>query len=107
MDYQGQRNAERLGQATIVLGFFIGTVYGWARQNLLLALYGWLIGLALSFVLCVPAWPWFRRHPIKWLPNRVEESESESESESDSEEQEEKRAERSSSKTFLLPKKVK
>lgn len=76
MDYQGQRDAERISQIIIVLGFVLGTGYGWWVQSLLFALYGWLAGLAVAFLVCVPSWPHFRRHPIKWLPDPTPDSDS-------------------------------
>lgn len=60
-------------------GFVIGTAYGWATQSLECALYGWLGGLALATIICVPPWPFYRRHPVSWLP--VEESERDSDDE--------------------------
>lgn len=39
-------------------------------QSLLHALYGWCAGLGIALILCVPPWPLFCRHPIKWLPKK-------------------------------------
>lgn len=41
-------------------------------------------------LICVPAWPCFRRHPIKWLPVE-EEPESGSEAESSEEMEDDKK----------------
>lgn len=78
--------AERVGQVLIAAGFTLGTIYGWFTQSLLFALYGWVGGLALALILCVPPWPFFRLHPIKWLPLAQEEEEEEEESEESEEE---------------------
>lgn len=37
-------------------------------QDIKRALYIGLGGTALTFALVVPPWPFFKRHPVKWLP---------------------------------------
>lgn len=44
--------------------FFVG----YFLQDIKLALYVGLAGTAALFVLVVPPWPFFNRHPVKWLP---------------------------------------
>lgn len=46
------RDAERLGQVLIVLGFLIGTIVGFIQQSLFVAAIGWLAGAALTIVVC-------------------------------------------------------
>jgi signal peptidase complex subunit 1 len=41
---------------------------GYFLQDIKLAVYVGLIGTAAVFVLAVPPWPFFNRHPVKWLP---------------------------------------
>lgn len=67
-----------MGQGLVIAGFVLGTIYGWIVQSLEWAVYGWLAGLALAMILCVPPWPWYRRHPIEWLPSKEEEVENSS-----------------------------
>lgn len=45
----------------------IAFIVGYILQDIKLALYIALGGSALVFVLVVPAWPFFNRHPVKWL----------------------------------------
>lgn len=41
---------------------------GYLLQDIKLALYIALGGSALVFIAVVPAWPFFNRNPVKWLP---------------------------------------
>lgn len=47
-----------------VVAFVVGCVL----QNIHLTLYTGLVGTALTFLVVVPPWPFFNRHPVKWLP---------------------------------------
>lgn len=42
-----------------IIGFFL--------QDIKLALYIGLAGTALTFLVVVPPWPFFNRHPVAWL----------------------------------------
>lgn len=46
----------------------ISFLVGFFLQDIKLALYIGLGGTALTFLLIVPPWPFFNRHPVKWLP---------------------------------------
>jgi hypothetical protein len=39
-------------------------------QSLPAAVIGWAIGVALTILVCVPPWPVYSKHPIKWRPAR-------------------------------------
>jgi signal peptidase complex subunit 1 len=41
---------------------------GYVKQDIVLAIYVGLVGTALTFLVVVPAWPFFKRNPVKWLP---------------------------------------
>lgn len=69
-DFYGQRLAERIGQALLVSGFALGTIVGFVKQSLPIAVIGWAIGVALTILICVPPWPMYSKHPIKWRPAR-------------------------------------
>ena len=45
----------------------VAWVVGFVQQNFLSTFYGWLVGVCISVVLCVPDWPLFNRHPVSWL----------------------------------------
>lgn len=45
------------------ISFFVGFV----SQDIKLALYIGLAGTALTFLVVVPPWPFFKQHPVQWL----------------------------------------
>ncbi|KAH6624956.1 microsomal signal peptidase 12 kDa subunit-domain-containing protein [Chaetomium sp. MPI-SDFR-AT-0129] len=61
IDFEGQKLVELLVNAVAFLvGYFL--------QDIKLAVYIGLIGTAAVFLLAVPPWPFYNRHPVKWLP---------------------------------------
>uniref|UniRef100_A0A803P708 Signal peptidase complex subunit 1 n=1 Tax=Cannabis sativa TaxID=3483 RepID=A0A803P708_CANSA len=67
MDWQGQKLAEQLMQilllASAVVGFGAGYVMG-SFQMMILIYAG---GVVLTTLVTIPNWPFFNRHPLKWL----------------------------------------
>ncbi|CAN0473662.1 unnamed protein product, partial [Discosporangium mesarthrocarpum] len=45
----------------------IGWVVGFIYADFQLTVIGWAVGVVLSLILVVPDWPYFNRHPTKWL----------------------------------------
>ncbi|XP_027190372.1 signal peptidase complex subunit 1-like [Cicer arietinum] len=73
MDWQGQNLAENLMQfmllAFAVIAF--GTGYLIASLNTMILIYAG--GVVLTTLVTVPNWPFYNRHPLKWLdPSEVE-----------------------------------
>lgn len=68
IDFEGQKLAEFLATALLAIAGAIAFIVGYIKQDIRLALYIGLGGTALTFLLVVPPWPFFNRHPIKWLP---------------------------------------
>jgi signal peptidase complex subunit 1 len=68
IDFEGQKLAELLATALLATVGAISFLVGFFLQDIKLALYIGLGGTALTFLLIVPPWPFFNRHPIKWLP---------------------------------------
>ncbi|EPE29914.1 hypothetical protein GLAREA_01074 [Glarea lozoyensis ATCC 20868] len=68
IDFEGQRFAEFLATALLSLFGVIAFVAGHIKQDIKLALVTGLLGTAFTMALVVPPWPFFNRHPIKWLP---------------------------------------
>jgi signal peptidase complex subunit 1 len=68
IDFEGQRLAELLATALLATVGGIVFIVGFFLQDIKLALYIGLAGTALTFVLIVPPWPFFKRNPVKWLP---------------------------------------
>jgi signal peptidase complex subunit 1 len=46
----------------------ISFLVGFFLQNITLALKVGLAGTALTFLVVVPPWTFFNKHPVKWLP---------------------------------------
>jgi signal peptidase complex subunit 1 len=46
----------------------VAFIVGYALQDIKLALFITLGGTALTFFIVVPAWPFYNKHPLKWLP---------------------------------------
>ena len=68
MDLVGQHNAERLYMiillAVAVPAYLLGWYYG--SMRLMLVVYG--AGAVAAVALAVPDWPFWNRHPLRWLP---------------------------------------
>ncbi|KAI6091780.1 SPC12-domain-containing protein [Hypoxylon rubiginosum] len=68
IDFEGQKLAELLATAVLAIVGGISFLVGFLLQDIALALKIGLGGTALAFLLIVPPWPFFNRHPVKWLP---------------------------------------
>ncbi|TVY87401.1 Signal peptidase complex subunit [Lachnellula willkommii] len=67
-DFEGQKLAELLATILLAAVGVISFVVGFLGQDIKLALYIGLGGTALTLALIVPPWPFFNRHPVRWLP---------------------------------------
>lgn len=71
MDFQGQRNAERLLMVILVIVAAISFVAGYSQGSFQLMVQINAAGLALTALLVLPSWPFlWNRHPLKFLPPR-------------------------------------
>jgi len=68
IDFEGQRFAEFLATALLAIVGAIAFITGYLHQDIKQALLIGLGGTAVTFLLVVPPWPLFNRHPVKWLP---------------------------------------
>ncbi|KAK4242624.1 microsomal signal peptidase 12 kDa subunit-domain-containing protein [Achaetomium macrosporum] len=68
IDFEGQKLAELLVNVALTVVGVVAYFVGYFLQDIKLALYIALAGTAAVFVLVVPPWPFFNRHPVKWLP---------------------------------------
>mmetsp|Transcript_8774 Transcript_8774/g.12835 ORF Transcript_8774/g.12835 Transcript_8774/m.12835 type:complete len:80 (-) Transcript_8774:237-476(-) len=67
MDYEGQKLSEIIFYIVICTCGGIGWIYGYFQQDFTFCFYAWAVGVAISVILCVPDWPFYNRHPVKWL----------------------------------------
>ncbi|OTA60225.1 microsomal signal peptidase 12kDa subunit [Hypoxylon sp. EC38] len=68
IDFEGQKLAELLATAALAIAGAVSFLVGFILQDITLALKIGLAGTALTFLLVVPPWPFFNKHPVKWLP---------------------------------------
>lgn len=68
MDLQGQRLCERIYTVIIIVFAIVAFLAGYLLQSftVMLAVFG--CGVGAAAVACLPDWPMYNRHPIKWLP---------------------------------------
>jgi len=67
IDFDGQRLAERLSTAILVLASVLALIAGFLQQDIYLTMWIGLAGTALAMLLVVPAWPVFNQNPQPWL----------------------------------------
>ncbi|KAK5631896.1 hypothetical protein RRF57_007610 [Xylaria bambusicola] len=68
IDFQGQKLADILATVLLSIVGAISFLAGFFLQDIALALKIGLGGTALTFLVIVPPWPFFNRHPVNWLP---------------------------------------
>ncbi|KAF9142035.1 hypothetical protein BGX30_003548 [Mortierella sp. GBA39] len=70
IDFQGQHLAEQVTQGVIsffgVFAFLVGLI----AQDIRLSMYIFAAGVVVAAFAVIPAWPYLRKNPIKWLPSR-------------------------------------
>ncbi|KAF7038504.1 hypothetical protein CFC21_048677 [Triticum aestivum] len=67
MDWQGQKSAEMLMQVLLVASAVAAFLVGYAMADFQLMLLVYAGGVVLTTLVTVPNWPFFNRHPLKWL----------------------------------------
>lgn len=68
MDFEGQKRAEALLMRLLIAFAVIGFIVGYLTGSFANMAYINAAGLALTVLLVVPDWPFFRKHPLNWLP---------------------------------------
>ncbi|KAF9302126.1 hypothetical protein BGZ74_005772 [Mortierella antarctica] len=70
IDFQGQNKAEQITQGVISAFGVIAFLVGLTLQDIRLSMYIFVAGIAVTFLLVVPAWPYLNKNPVNWLPSR-------------------------------------
>ncbi|KAF2155211.1 microsomal signal peptidase 12kDa subunit [Myriangium duriaei CBS 260.36] len=70
IDFEGQRLAEGLSTYLLSIVGVLCFLVGYVTNNITYTLWVGLGGTALTFVVIVPPWPFFNKHPVQWLPAR-------------------------------------
>lgn len=55
-------------QEGLVAGAFIAFVLGWWTQNMQLCMLTFLASVLLVAIVTVPAWGFYKKHEVEWLP---------------------------------------
>ncbi|KAF0316288.1 Signal peptidase complex subunit 1 [Colletotrichum sp. SAR11_59] len=67
IDFEGQKLADLLATLVLSASGALAFLVGFFLQDIKLAVYIGLAGTALTFLLVVPPWPFYKQHPVKWL----------------------------------------
>ena len=67
MDFEGQILSERIYRIILVTFTIIAMIVSYMTQKLCHGVYILLFGLFLSLLICLPSWPMYNRHQLKWL----------------------------------------
>ncbi|KAK0621285.1 microsomal signal peptidase 12 kDa subunit-domain-containing protein [Bombardia bombarda] len=68
IDFEGQKLAELIANVALSVVGAIAFLVGYLLQDIKLAVLIGLGGTALTFLVAIPAWPFYNRNPVKWLP---------------------------------------
>ncbi|KAM2334185.1 hypothetical protein ACFXTH_011767 [Malus domestica] len=73
MDWQGQKLAEQLMQILLLVFAVVGFATGYITGSFQMMTLTYAGGVVLTTLVTVPNWPFFNRHPLKWLdPSEAE-----------------------------------
>ncbi|KAF8040887.1 hypothetical protein BT93_B2952 [Corymbia citriodora subsp. variegata] len=67
MDWQGQKLAEQLMQTMLVAFAVVAFATGYTIGSFQMMILIYAGGVVLTTLVTVPNWPFFNRHPLKWL----------------------------------------
>ena len=77
MDFEGQILAEKLYRIILVVFTIIAMIVSYSTQKLCHGVYILSFGLLLTLLLCLPSWPMYNKHQLKWLKYVPQEKEKE------------------------------
>ncbi|XP_020214028.1 probable signal peptidase complex subunit 1 [Cajanus cajan] len=73
MDWQGQKIAEQIMQIMLLAFSVIAFATGYIMSSFQMMILIYAAGVVLATLVTVPNWPFFNRHPLKWLdPSELE-----------------------------------
>ncbi|KAJ1644398.1 hypothetical protein J3B02_001292 [Coemansia erecta] len=71
IDFQGQDLAGSLATALLALSATVSLGVGFLQKTLSMTFYVYAIGVLLTYLVVLPAWPFFKRNQVNWLPRRT------------------------------------
>ena len=72
MDFAGQKVVEHLNFYILVASAFLAFVVGYVSGSFSLLVKIYAFGLLLDAAFVVPNWPWLNKHPLEWLPPKID-----------------------------------
>ncbi|KAI9371108.1 microsomal signal peptidase 12 kDa subunit-domain-containing protein [Aspergillus egyptiacus] len=66
-DFHGQRVTEVLSTALLIISGVVAFFVGYIFQDIYLTLWTGLAGTLLTALVVIPPWPFYNKHPEKWL----------------------------------------
>ncbi|KAH8548490.1 putative signal peptidase-like protein 12 kDa [Umbelopsis sp. PMI_123] len=72
IDFEGQRLAELISQVILTISAIIGFLYGYVQQSLEATVLIFGVGFAITLLVTLPPWPFYNRHPVKWVSTQDE-----------------------------------
>ncbi|KAL8286814.1 hypothetical protein RQP46_004342 [Phenoliferia psychrophenolica] len=69
IDFAGQEQAEKLARSILWSFAGIGFIAGFFAQSLTVTFVIFSLGIVLTLLLILPAYPAYNSHPVKWLPS--------------------------------------
>ncbi|KAL2823985.1 microsomal signal peptidase 12 kDa subunit-domain-containing protein [Aspergillus cavernicola] len=67
IDFHGQQTTEILSTALLVVSGVVAFLVGYIFQDLYLTLWTGLAGTLITGLVVIPSWPFYNKHPEKWL----------------------------------------
>ncbi|KAJ2226190.1 hypothetical protein H4R99_003886 [Coemansia sp. RSA 1722] len=68
IDFPGQDLASNLTTALLVLSAVVALAVGFVQNALSLTFYTYAGGVVLAYLAVLPAWPFYKRSQVNWLP---------------------------------------
>ncbi|RKP15239.1 microsomal signal peptidase 12kDa subunit [Piptocephalis cylindrospora] len=68
IDFEGQHLTQRIAEVVVVGGTAVSYVVGYTTTSVYNSFLTFGASVALAILICVPPWPTFNKHPVKFLP---------------------------------------
>lgn len=69
IDFEGQKTCEYLYKLIIRIFLVAAVCFSFYTQQMRHGVYLIILGTFFAVFVCAPSWPWFNKHPLKWLPH--------------------------------------
>ncbi|KDQ49750.1 hypothetical protein JAAARDRAFT_200582 [Jaapia argillacea MUCL 33604] len=68
IDFEGQKLVENITKIALTVICIVSFVLGFGLQSLKVTFGALSLGSLVVFLVVVPQWPAYTRHPVQWLP---------------------------------------